>query len=653
MADKLVGATRAALGQGLGMGWGDEAEAWLRSKLGQGNYDDLVGQIRSEQAMYSKENPFISGASEFAGGVLPGVAMMMVPGGQAAGASQLGKSGLWALAKLSGLGAATGAVSGAGSADERDRLSGAVSGATLGGIIGAGAPIALRSAGAAGRWLRERIAPSEKLIERRAAEKMTKAMQQEQMTPQQIERALAADAGMSVPSVVANVNPALVDLAETVAQRTGAGARKVERTLQEQKLGSRERTHQQVQKGLKPGNFYEDEQRLVSELRKKAKTVYDDAYAVGEVNDPKLMGILDLPELKSAYDTARKIANADASAAKARGEDPSKYLLKEVYSMSVDPVTKVISAELKTLPDVRTLDYMKKALDAQIQAGYRSDNAATLANASAMKDIRNELRDRLKDIVPEYKKALSEYRGDMEVIDAMRAGMKDFGKMDHEQVIKLVGGMSQAEKDAFRTGVSRDLYSKIMDPSGNFNSAQRIIGSPETQAKLQPLFDSPGQFDLFKTALQREAQLFGQANQILGGSQTGKRMQMRQEFESGSGVGDAIAGAVTGGFWGGLTGLVSRSIRSANMTDEVAGKLSTMLMSKDPHEVAAVVKLLEQHAAEAAPKAFRAGATERGVVTGTTSTIWPSRVPEDSSSIEDESPVRGLPLGPGIEDDVK
>ncbi len=34
MADGTINAARAFLGQGLGMGWGDEAEAWLRSKLG-------------------------------------------------------------------------------------------------------------------------------------------------------------------------------------------------------------------------------------------------------------------------------------------------------------------------------------------------------------------------------------------------------------------------------------------------------------------------------------------------------------------------------------------------------------------------------------------------------------------------------------------
>jgi hypothetical protein len=60
------------------------------------------------------------------------------------------------------------------------------------------------------------------------------------------------------------------------------------------------------------------------------------------------------------------------------------------------------------------------------------------------------------------------------------------------------------------------------------------------------------------------------------------------------------------------------------MTDKMAEKLSGMLMAKDPHEVAAVIRLLEEQAANAAPKALRAGSTEAGAVTGTTSAFWPT-----------------------------
>lgn len=652
MADQLVGAARAALGQGLAMGWGDEAEGWLRSKLGQGSYEDMVAKVRGEYAEYSKESPFVSGAAEFAGGVLPGVGLMLVPGAQVAGGAQIAKSGGLALAKLAALGGATGVVSGAGSAEEGKRGSGAVTGGVVGTALGGTIPLAIKGGGATFKWLRERLNPSDSYVTNRAADKMSGATAQTDTTPQQIEKAMANDRAMKVPSVIANTSPALSDLAEAVAQRTGRGARKIEDTLQQQRLGARERTHQQVTKGLKPGNFYDDEQRMISDLRSNAKTVYDDAYAVGTIDDPTINSVLSNPAFKGFFDKAKTIANTEAQAAKLRGEDPGKYQLQDIYKL-VKGADGNMTMESSKAPDVRTLDYIKRGIDATIDAGFRGQGMST-AEASALRQLRTEFVKRIDDLVPEYKVARKTYAGDMEVLDSMRKGMAKFGSMDHEQVIKLVAGMSNAEKEAFRTGVSRDLYTKIMNPSGNFNAAQRIIGSPETQAKLQPLFDNPGHFDLFKTAMEREAQLFNQSNRILGGSQTGKRMQMREELEGGGGVGEAIGQAITGGFWSGLTGLASRAIRSGGMTEDISAKLSTMLMSKDPHEVAAVVKILEQHAAKAAPKAFRAGALERGAVTGTASTIWPApMVKGEASNIDDAQSTPGLPLGPGLDDEVK
>lgn len=655
MADFLTGATRAALGQGLGMGWGDEAEAAARARLGQGSYEENLARIRGEYGQFSKEFPFTSGALEFAGGVLPGVAAMFVPGGQAAGAAQMQRSTLGALGRLSGMGAATGAVSGAGSAEEGSRLSGAGTGAVIGGAAGAALPVAMRTGKGALGWARERLFPTSAAVEQRALGKLSRAAGEANLTPQQIEAQLAQDRAMGVPSVVANVNPALADLAEAVAQRTGAGARKVEETLGRQQRGARERTYMQAVKGLKPGDYYADEERMVEALRKKAGNIYDRAYGVGEVTDPKIATILETPELKAAWETARKIAEAQASLAKIRGEDPAKYKLREIYEFVTAPDGRVIGMNMKEVPDVRTLDYMKRALDAQIKTGFASENAAVRANASTLKEIRNELRDTLKDRVPEYKKALSGYAGDIEVIDAMRAGYSDFGKLDHEQIMKMVAGMTQSEKEAFRTGVARNIYSRVMDPSGNFNAARRIIGSPETEAKLQPLFDNPAEFKLFKAALEREAQLYSQAQKVLGGSQTGKRLQMRESLEEQPGVGEAIERAVTGGFWSSLTGIAARAIRSGEMTEKTADRLSAMLMSKDPAEVAAVVKALEKYEAGLAPAARRATATEAGAVTGTAASVFPSPMPPETGSLDlarDAGKEENKPLSRSLEEDV-
>lgn len=657
MVDKVKGAARAFLGQGLGMGWGDEAEAFFRSRLGDEKYEDALQKIHQEYAQYSKESPIASTVAEFGGGMAPALGMMFVPGAQGAAAAQAQRTTAGTLARLAGLGAATGAVSGAGSAVEGDRVSGGAAGATLGGVIGLGTPIALRSAKGVGSWLRDRLAPSEAAIATRAGEKLSGAMKESNLTPQQIEQMMAKDRSMGVPSTVANVDYALADLAEAVAQRTGKGTRKVEKTLTQQKAGSRERAYQQVAKGLKPGNYYDDEARLVQDLRGKAGTMYDDAYAWGDVDDPRIVEALKNPQFQSFFAKARSIADTEAQAAKLRGEDPSRFALPEIYKPTgkfTDSGAEIL--ELTKLPDVRTLDYIKRGIDASIESGFRGQGMST-AEASALRSLRKEFVNAIDENVPAYKAARQEYAGDMEVIDAMRAGLADFGKLDSEQVVKMVAGMSKAEKEAFRTGVARNLYGKVMDPSSNFNAASRIINSPETVAKLQPLFDDPAHFRLFQTAMEREAQLFQQANKILGGSQTAKRSAMREALDEGPGVGEAVANAVTGGFWPSLTSMAARVARSSTLSPQVADKLSDMLMSKNPSEVASVVKFLDQYEKGLAPKAVRSTATERGAVMGGATSIFPAPMveqePERVTGIEDDIESMPTPSIPDIERDLE
>lgn len=642
----LVGGARAAVGQGLLMGWGDEAEAWLRSKLGEGDYNDLVKRIRKEYGTYSEQNPITSALAEFGGGVAPGVAAMFIPGMQPAGAAQLSTAGGSALARLAArpitkstaAGATTGAISGAGSAEEGDRTSGAISGGVIGGGLGATIPAAMRTAGGVKEWLSDRLFPSVEKSTQRAAKKMTQAMGESRLTPQQIERRMVQDRAMGVPSTIANVDPALADLAETVAQRTGAGTRKVEKVIGQQQAGSKERTYQQVRKGMQPGQYYDEQEQLLQDLRSKSAPAYKQAYAVGEVDDPQIMTMLELPQFRGAWNTARQIAEADAAAAKVNAMrsgqpfNPDDYKLRDVYSITRDMKTgQPIGVEVTgTVPDVRTLDYMKRALDAQIAAGYRSDNAATVASANAMKDLRNALRDRTKEVVPEYRQALQVYKGDKEILDALEAGYNQFGKLDHEEVIKMVGAMSPAEKEAFRTGVVRDLYGKMFNTSRNIN-APALISSPEMQAKLQPLFDSPAQFRLFQAAVERENQLFTQANKILKGSQTNKRKVMQEQFEDmGDDFTQAAAQAVTGGWMSSLTGIASRALYKTSMTEEMADKLAGMLMARDPREVAAAVKILEDYAQKAAPKAAAATRKEMGATTGTAISFPPPPRGEES-----------------------
>ncbi len=593
---------RAGL-QGLTLGWGDEAEALMRAKLlGEGTYDDTLKRIRQEYGQFAEESPYQAGAMEFGAGALTGLAGSGI---------KAAKTTAGALGRLAGVGAATGAVAGAGSAEEGGRLQGAAVGGVMGAGLGMAIPAVMRGSTAVTKRLRDMVTNNEGVIAGRAAEKMNAAMRESGLTPRQIEQAVAADGARGIPGVVANADPALADLAEAVTQRTGGGARKVEKTLTDQRLGTKERVYQQTNKALKPGNYYDDLQGLDDEMKALSGPAYKQAYAHGEVTDPKVLSFMQLPQFKQGLVEAQKLL-----AAEGRELDLSK-------------------------PTVEVLDQVKRGLDNLIEKETDTLTGKTTSLGRIYTQKKSEFLKELDRAVPDYELARGIYAGGAQLKDAMRKGLNEFKSMDHEQVGKTVAKMSDAEKQAFRTGVARDLYGKVMDPSGNFNAAQRVFGSPETQAKLQTLFDNPAEFKLFKAAMERESQLFNQSNKILGGSQTGKRMQMREQLEDSPGLLEAGASAITGGWKSGLTGLVMGTLRSGQMTEKTASKLADMLMSKEPHEVAAVVKMLEDYQKAAIPKAIKAGAREHGAVTGAAAAAGqaplPARAPAKGELIDDET----------------
>jgi len=611
----LVGGTRAALGQGLGMGWGDEAEAWLRSRLGQENYEDALQRIRGEYGRFSQQYPVTAGVSEFAGGMIPGAAAMMIPGAQTVGTAQMQRSAMGALAKMGALGATTGAVSGAGYADDGDRAAGAIAGSVMGGVLGAATPPALRGIQGAAGWLRSRLFPTEASATKRATQLVAESAARTGMTPQQIEAAVARDRAVGVPATVANVAPALERRARGVAKTGGTGSERITEVMGAQKAGSAtlpgapERVMQQVQTALQPGDYFDDLANLRQTMRTKAAPYYDAAYAHGEVADPDVLKFLELPQFQQGVQEAKKLLAAEGR------ELPMAKVVDPVSGETVD----------RLAPTVEVLDQVKRGLDALIEKETDTLTGKTSSLGRIYVQKKNEFLDALDQAVPEYAQARAVYRGDAEVMDAMRSGMEKFPRMKHEEVAALVRGFSDAEKEAFKTGVARNLYSVAMEPKTSVDTAGRIIGSREMQDKLRPLFASDAQFDLFKSALVRESQLFKTASRVLGGSDTAENLQMIREIneEGGGWLMDTLESMATGTGWGrSIANSALRFMNKAQVNDKTAAKMADMLMSSDPADVAAVVRALENFNQRAVPQARRASATEAGTATALPTAIY-------------------------------
>jgi len=661
--------TRSLLGQGLGLGWGDEAEAYLRSLVGEETYQQELEDIRRGYGEFAQRRPYLSFGAEFAGGALPAVAAALLTpatGGATAPAatSTLGRLARSPVGRGVLAGIATGGIAGAGAEEGEDRLPGFGLGAALGGGMGGMTPLAFRGASNAANWLQERIAPSAKTItsgaERRISRALGRADEGRGISPQEAAQRLAEDRARGIPSTLANVDPAVASLAETVAQRSGAGKDIVRAQLGRQMADFRERIMRRTQADLGARRYYDEERQIANDLRARANDLYEDAYAFGTVDDPRVLAALSSPKFKAFFDKARDIADIRKLTAGLSGGDPSKYELTPIYTM--DAAGNITQT---ALPDVRTLDYIKRGIDDVIERGYDGEGISKV-EADALKDLRKVFNEAIDEAtvdpatgVSAYAVARADYAGDMEILEAIRTARESFTRMPPEEIADFVQSASRAEVDAFRTGAFRNIYDKIMESSQNFNAAQRIVNSPQTMERLRPLFDSQAKFNLYKAALLRESQLFEQSNRILGGSPTARRTQEREEFEGATPVGEVVANTINSGFdfMGSLSLLAGNLARSATITDDIAAETARMLMASNPAEVAAAVRLLEDYAGRSAVGGKRLTGAELGTIMGyTTATMPPPDAGTEGPSIERALGERQLRpgdlLGPSIEEEL-
>lgn len=587
---------RAALGQGLGMGWGDEAEAWARSKLGEGSYEDIRKDINKNYAEFSERNPILAPVAEFAGGILPLAASIVATpfsGGAAAPAAALATArAAGPLAKLGSLvssaasnpyirgavvGGTTGAVSGAGSAEPDDRERSAALGAIMGAPLGVAIPAVLRGGSGALTAIRDRVPmmQSEKYLEKRAAAKISDAMQKGDTDLKGMIGRLQKDKDMGAPSILANADRSLEDLAERVVGRGGKGARIIERELEEQGGGARDRVLGQVKKtyGTK-GDFYGDEEKVVESLRTKAEPYYEAAYLRGEVDDPKVLEFMGLPQFKEGYKEAQALLAADNRKIPGMNQDnPSGFT-------------------------VEMLDNIKIGLDRMIEKQEKPLGGYTRLGKVYIKQ-KNLFLEELDRAVPEYGLARAIFKGDAEVRDALRSGMNDFNKLDHEQITKLMKSMGLSEREAFTTGSVRNIQSTIMNSSGNINAAEKLVGSPETRAMLLALAEgNQSKFDLLRAALERESQLFQESRRMLSRSTAAGRNAAERGLEGRNAVTDLGANLMMGNVKSSLFRTAAQAIRPGGISDALAERIAEKLASKTPNNVAAGVQSLENLAAK-------------------------------------------------------
>lgn len=595
-------------GTGATLNWSDEGEALARSRMPGGrSYEDELKDIRSSYGEWAQRNPYTSLGSELAGGMLPLAALYAavpvtagaaIPGAAAATARTVGTlSRLKDLFKAreigrgAAIGGVEGVISGVGSAEgDQDLLNAGLGWGLVGTGIGGAAPIVSRAAAPAGSravdWLRSRLGlPVSQADE--AAEKLARTAADARLSPSQIAQEIAEGRSANI----ATVDPRFGALAEQAAGSSTAAQREAETLLRPALDTSLPRMRGEVAEHLRAGNYAPELAALKESRSAAADLASRRAYQDGDIVDEKLQKILSNPIVRDAWENAAEMARSNANAAKSTADKTGG---------SFNPTDFFVRAPTD-VPDVRTVDYLKRTLDADISA-ILNKSERTAVESTRLHDlitVRNNLRERAKEINPNYRNYLDKFSTSRDIEEAFLLGRKEFRNLDVEEIQKMfgkAGGLSEPERYAFRTGVARNIYDAMASTPTGGNVAERVFQTVGDIDRFRPLFDGD-KFGLFAAAVRREADMVEQAQKVLAAGSAGGARRVLDDPSLSQEISRMATQAVIGSPQSSLVSTAARVAQSTDISDEAATRLTRMLLSDKPTEVAAAVKALENYSA--------------------------------------------------------
>jgi len=500
------GAVRT-LAQGILLGFGDEAEAYVRSTFSGQDRDELLAEIRKDIAQYGAARPKTATALEIGGAVLPS----LIPAGLVARGAMAG-AGAAGLGATAARGAAAGAVEGgiagfgAGEGGLAPRLESAATGAALGGALGGAVPFAAAGAADIGRRALDGLGLSGAQRARTLAERRVgKALEREGLTPETamgtLERAQATGAPM-MPADIGEATRGAAYAAQAVpsARRTGVLEALMERSVEQ---GSRiaDTTAEKMDAAGAYGLDYLDD--IYESASEKFKPLYEAADV--DVSSEPFRKYANRRVFKDAF-------RAIQSRADTLGEAPIKDL------------------ETALAGDVVPTSYLQKiaqGLDRVIAQNTDTVTGKLNDRAKDVLTVRNEFKSVLGDLNEAYAKADSQFADMMDLRRAFDVG-DAFEKLDPQQFSRKVKAMTPDEVEAMKVGMITRIRN-IASGSDRTDYVQRLFGSPKRREALKQAFPSEQAFNNFESYMNAEAAIQRTQRRVLGGSDTQRNIQEMAE----------------------------------------------------------------------------------------------------------------------------
>jgi hypothetical protein len=520
------------------LGGAQRAAAGISSLIDGEDYGTNLKQAQEVTKTAQEQNPVVSTVGQVAGGVAGTVPLVAA----APGAFGIGAASLPARILAGGASGLT--IGGTDAAVRSDGDLGKTAiGAGTGLVLGGAGPFVADKAGAIYRALAngsaQKAAATAAGTNRDAVDVVARAMASDNAS--NATNSSIAAAGSR--AMLADSGPSTLSVLDAAIQRGGPQAGEAAQRINARAAGATGDINAALDTGLgTPQGMV----RPLDEIRTNSAPARSNAY-------------------DAAYATPIDYADPRGQSLEAliKGRVPSSILDRANRMMRVEGAeSQQIHANIgtdggisfETLPDVRQIDYITRALNDVAKAG---DGAGALggntAEGRAYGNLARELRRNLGDLVPDYQNALNTAAEPIAQREAMMMGQKLLSpSMARDEVEDAVAGMTNAELQHLRTGIRSNFDEKlanitrtVADPNIDARQGVAALKDLSSEAARQKLATVMGQAeaDRMLAAVDEASHSFN----LRAGVATNSRTYARQAAEravdekTGPGVVDSVA----------------------------------------------------------------------------------------------------------------
>ena len=302
---------------------------------------------------------------------------------------------------------------------------------------------------------------------------IAKRLNADGIRPDQAGQMMDDAAARGVPLSLMDVGDNMRGLGGYLSRTSGPSKTLIRNALKTRQAGAGERIRGAVSRDLGPiSNTFDESDGLIQAARATAAPLYDEAYKAPGAASSEIADILKTPAGKGALSRAYTIAKNERV-------DPTSL------GFDLDAQGEVI---LNRVPNMRSLDYVKRGLDDILEAQRDPfGNLRLDESGRAINKVRADLLTEMDKVNPTYQAAREAYAGPAAANEALWKGKKAISKTA-EEIERTVAKMSEFERGQYASGFRASMAEAIDKSGGSADVANKMLGTSAKRKALAKVF---------------------------------------------------------------------------------------------------------------------------------------------------------------------